>query len=482
MAVANSGHENILAVADKELENIADYILNHDLTSELAYSTARYCLMDALGCGILALSYPACTHLLGPIIPETFVPGGARVPGTTFILDPIQAAFNIGTMIRWLDYNDTWLAAEWGHPSDNLGAILAVADYISRKKVAENKPPLLIKDILTAMIKAYEIQGMLALHNSFNRLGFDHVILVRIASTAVATYLLGGNREQIIHALSQAWLDGAALRTYRHAPNTGSRKSWAAGDATSRAVRLAWFTLLGEKGYNSALSTPKWGFNDVILRGKSLDLPSFNSYVMENILFKISFPAEFHAQTAVECAVKLHPVVIKSLDQIEKINLTTHDSAMRIINKTGPLHNPADRDHCLQYMVAVALLTGGLTADDYENELTTDPRLEKLRELMVVTESPDFSKDYHDPDKRSIANSLQILFKNGDATETITIEYPIGHQRRRQEGIPLLCQKFSMNMNTHYPEQIVTYLLELFCDQDALEKTAVNELLNALVR
>ncbi len=467
---------------DLELSSIAEYALNYKVESEEAYRTARYCLMDALGCGILALHYPACTQLLGPVIAETFVPHGARVPGTTFILDPIQAAFNIGTMIRWLDYNDTWLAAEWGHPSDNLGAILSVADYISRKNILINKPPLLVKDVLTAMIKAYEIQGMIALENSFNRLGFDHVLLVRIASTAIATQLLGGQRDHIIDALSQAWIDGAALRTYRHAPNTGSRKSWAAGDATSRAVRLAWLTLQGEKGYKTAMTAPKWGFNDVILRGNSLSQPQYSHYVMENILFKISYPAEFHAQTAVECAIKLHPLIQHKIDQIEKIIITTHESAMRIINKTGALNNPADRDHCLQYMVAVGLLTGDLKADDYENHLTEDPRINLLRNLMHVQESENFTRDYLDPEKRSIANSIEIIFKNKESTGVVTVEYPIGHKRRRDEGIPLLCKKFAANMNTHYSAQMVAELLALFADQTALEKMPVNELMDKLVK
>lgn len=482
MALHSTAHDNAQSSPDAELVNIANYVSNKEIHSELAYSTARYCLMDALGCGILALRYPACTKLLGPIVADTVVPVGARVPGTNFMLDPILAAFNIGTIVRWLDFNDTWLAAEWGHPSDNLGAILACADYISRCNLKQGKAPLLVKDVLLAMIKAYEIQGMLALENSFNRIGFDHVILVRIASTAVATFLLGGDEKQVTDALSQAWIDGAHLRTYRHAPNTGSRKSWAAGDATSRAVRLAWLTLQGEKGYNTALSAPKWGFNDVILRGESLKNPRYDSYVMENILFKISYPAEFHAQTAVECAIALHPTLQNKWQEIEKIVITTHESAMRIINKTGALHNPADRDHCLQYMVAVALLTGGLNADDYENELTHDPRIEQLRNKMQVNESPAFTKDYLDPEKRSIANSIQVFFKNGEMTDLITVEYPIGHKRRRDDGIPLLRDKFRANMSTHYSMNVVSTLLALFDDMSRLEKTPVNEMMDMLAK
>jgi 2-methylcitrate dehydratase len=479
---AHTADTNIRPVPDRELKIIADYVMHTEVQSELAFTTALYCLMDALGCAILALQYPACTKLLGPIIPGTMVPQGARVPGTAYILDPILAAFNIGTLVRWLDFNDTWLAAEWGHPSDNLGGILAVADYLSLKKNAAGEMPLRVKDVLIAMIKAHEIQGILALENSFNRLGFDHVLLVKIASTAVITHLLGGTRDQIIDALSQAWADGACLRTYRHAPNTGSRKSWAAGDATSRATRLAWLTMQGEMGYPSVLSTKKWGFNDAVLKGETLKLPTpFTTYVMENVLFKISFPAEFHAQTAVECAVHLHPHLQHKLDHIEKIILTTQESAVRIISKSGPLHNPADRDHCLQYMVAVALLHGDLKADYYENTFAADPRIDLLREKMQVEEDAQFSKDYLDPQKRSIANAIQIYFKDGTQTEKVTVEYPIGHRRRRTEGIPLLYQKFEANINKHFSADKVQTLLALFQDQHALEKMSVNQLMDAFV-
>lgn len=477
----HSVDENIKPAHDTELSNMADYVLKKNVGSELAYTTARYCLMDAIGCGILALQYPACTKLLGPIIPGTTVPVGARVPGTSYLLDPILAAFNIGALVRWLDFNDTWLAAEWGHPSDNLGAILAVTDYLSRKNIAEGKSPLLVKDVLAAMIKAHEIQGVLALENGFNRLGFDHVILVKIASTAVAAQLLGGNREQIMNALSQAWLDGAALRTYRHAPNTGSRKSWAAGDATSRAVRLAWLTMQGEMGYPSVLTAKKWGFYDSIMKGGALKFArEYSDYVMENVLFKISFPAEFHAQTAVECAVILHPQIKDKLDQIDKIVLTTQESAVRIISKSGPLHNPADRDHCLQYMVAVALLEGDLKADHYENKFAANPMIDKLRDKMHVEEDKQYSQDYLDPDKRSIANSIQVFFKDGTHTDKIVMEYPIGHRRRREDGIPLMFDKFQENAATLYPAEKVEQLLALFQDKDALEKMPVNELMDLL--
>jgi len=470
---------NTRPAPDKELVTIADYAINHKIKSEQAYSTARYCLMDALGCGYLALQYPECTKLLGPIIPGTVVPLGARVPGTHYELDPILAAFNIGTLVRWLDFNDTWLAAEWGHPSDNLGAILAVADYQSRKNISEKKSPLLMRDVLTAMIKAYEIQGILALENSFNRVGLDHVVLVKVASTAVAIQLLGGSHSDLLRALSHAFVDGQSLRTYRHSPNTGSRKSWAAGDATSRAVRLAWLVMQGEMGYPSALSAKKWGFYDVAFQGQSFRLPqAFDSYVMENILFKISFPAEFHAQTAVECAVALHPQIKDRLDQIEKINLITHESAIRIINKTGPLYNPADRDHCLQYMVAAGLIFGDLKADYYEDKVANDPRIDALRNKMHVQEDQQFSKDYLDPQKRSIANSMQIYFKDGTHTDKVEVHYPIGHKRRREEGIPILIEKFANNLRSHFSSQKLQALTELFLDQKQLEKMPVNEFMD----
>lgn len=473
--------ENIRPEPDAELVAIADYVSQTKIDSELAYTTARFCLMDAIGCAILALNYPACRKLLGPIIPGTIVPVGSRVPGTAFMLDPIQAAFNIGAMVRWLDFNDTWLAAEWGHPSDNLGAILAVSDYLSRKRAHKNLKPLRVQDVFTAMIKAHEIQGVLALENSFNRLGYDHVLLVKIASTAVATQLLGGTHAEIINALSQAWLDGAALRTYRHAPNTGSRKSWAAGDASSRATRLAWMSVQHEMGYPSALSAKKWGFYDVVMGGKKLRTPqAYGTYVMENILFKIAFPAEFHAQTAVECALQLHPQLRDKLDKIEKIELTTQESAIRIISKSGQLHNPADRDHCLQYMVAVALIHGDLRAEYYENDFAIDPRIDQLREKMCVFEDKQFSQDYLDPQKRSIANAVQIFFKDGTHTDKVVIEYPLGHRRRREEGIPLLYKKFEENMQTLYTPAVVGELLNLFQDQQTLANMPVHEFMDML--
>ncbi|MCM3628611.1 bifunctional 2-methylcitrate dehydratase/aconitate hydratase [Paenibacillus glycanilyticus] len=467
---------------DPLLVDIADYVLHKELTSAEAYGTARLCLMDTLGCGLLALRYPECTKLLSPLVPGTVVPNGARVPGTSIQADPVTAAFQIGCLIRWLDYNDTWLAAEWGHPSDNLGGILAAADYISRRNRAEGSAALTMRDVLTAMIKAHEIQGILALENSFNRVGLDHVLLVKIASTAVVTQLLGGGKEEIINAVSHAWLDGHALRTYRHAPNTGSRKSWAAGDATSRAVWLAFMALRGEMGYPSVLSAPGWGFQDVLFKGKSLvQARPFESYVMEHILFKISYPAEFHGQTAVEAAIRLHPLVKDRLDNIAAIELTTHESAIRIIDKKGPLHNPADRDHCLQYMVAIGLLHGGLTADHYEDAAASDPRIDRLRDKMRAVEDPRYTAEYLAADKRSIANAIQVFFADGSATDKIEVEYPIGHRRRRGEGIPLLVSKFADNLRTRFPARQTERIAGLCQDQEALEHTAVDQFVDLFV-
>ena len=468
---------------DSLLVQIADYIVSHEIHSPDALSTARHCLLDTLGCGLLALRFPECTKHLGPLVPGTTVRHGARVPGTSHELDPVKAAWDIGCVIRWLDYNDTWLAAEWGHPSDNLGGILATADYLSRTAVAAGRSPLTMRDVLTSMIKAHEIQGVIALENSFNRVGLDHVLLVRIASTGVVTRMLGGTRDQIVDALSQAWVDGCALRTYRHAPNAGSRKSWAAGDATSRAVRLAMITMKGEMGLPSVLTAPKWGFYDVLFGGKPLRFTqAFGSYVMENILFKISFPAEFHAQTAVEAAVRLHPVVKDRIAEISRIDVTTHESAIRIISKVGPLANFADRDHCLQYMIAIPLLYGNLTAEHYADEFQHgDPRIDALRDKITITEDQRYSREYHDSDKRSIANAIQVFFEDGSSTERIEIEYPVGHRRRREEGIPLLEQKFEANLQTRFPDRQCREILGLCLDQAALEQTPAHEFMDLFV-
>jgi 2-methylcitrate dehydratase len=482
MILTKTADANLRTTPDAELINMAEYVANYAIKNPLAFSTARYCLMDAIGCGLLALQYPECTKLLGPIIPGTQVPNGSRVLGTDFELDPILAAFNIGTQIRWLDFNDTWLAAEWGHPSDNLGAILSVADYQSQKRINQGLPPLLMRDVLTAMIKAYEIQGVLALENSFNRLGLDHVVLVKVASAALAMHLLGGTRDDIVNVLSHAWIDGQSLRTYRHAPNTGSRKSWAAGDATSRAVRLAWLVKQGEMGYSSALTARIWGFNDTTFRGSHLKISqAYDSYVMENILFKISYPAEFHAQTAVECAIALHSQIQNRFEQIEKIILTTQESAIRIISKTGPLYNPADRDHCLQYMVAIGLIQGDLKAEYYEDQFAENPLIDKLRKKMHVEEDKQFSIDYLDPAKRSIANAIQIYFTDGSHTDKVQIDYPIGHHRRREEGIPLLLKKYQNNAATLFNSQQVAFQQALFLDQERLEQLPVNEFISHFI-
>jgi 2-methylcitrate dehydratase len=467
---------------DQVLVDIADYVLDFRIESRAAFETARYCLLDALGCGLEALAYPACSKLLGPIVPGTVVPAGARVPGTGFQLDPVQAAFNIGTLIRWLDFNDTWLAAEWGHPSDNLGGILATADWLSRTRVAARQAPLHMRQVFEAMIKAYEIQGVLALENSFNRVGLDHVVLVKVATAAVCTWLLGGGREQIINAVSQAFVDGQPLRTYRHSPNTGSRKSWAAGDATARGVLLALFSCRGEMGYPAALTAPTWGFYDVLFKGQTFRRSrAYGSYVIENVLFKISFPAEFHAQTAVECAVELHPQVRGRLDGIEKVLIRTHESALRIIDKQGPLHNPADRDHCLQYMVAVALISGGLSAADYEDDAAADPRIDALRAKIEVREEAGFSADYLDPGKRSIANAVQVVFADGSRTAELIAEYPLGHCRRRAEGIPVLVEKFRRHLAHRVSPEQQGRIEDCSRDLQRLGELAVHDYLDQYV-
>ena len=468
---------NVRPRPDRVLKLIADYATKYTVKSAQAYDTARYCLMDTLGCGFEALEYPACTKLLGPIDPSTVTPRGARVPGTGYQLDPVQAAFNIGAMIRWLDFNDTWLAAEWGHPSDNLGGILAAADWLAR-----NGKPLTVKDVLTAMIKAHEIQGVLALENSFNRVGLDHVVLVKVASTAVVAQLLACTYDQVVNAVSQAWVDGQSLRTYRHAPNTGSRKSWAAGDATSRAVRLALISRTGEMGYPSVLTAKTWGFYDVLFKGKPFRFQRpFGSYVMENVLFKISYPAEFHSQTAVECAMQLHPQVKDRIRDIKRIIIRTHEAAVRIIDKKGPLNNPADRDHCIQYMVAVPLLFGRLTAGDYEDGVAQDPRIDALRAKIVCKEDKRFTRDYHDPKKRSIANALTVEFKDGTKLKEVVCEYPIGHKRRRKEGMPVLVEKFRTNLARRFPAAQQKAILELCLDAARLEATPVNAFVDLMV-
>ncbi|WP_246792064.1 bifunctional 2-methylcitrate dehydratase/aconitate hydratase [Burkholderia perseverans] len=476
---------NVRPAPDPVLVEIVDYVLDVEIGSALALETARHCLLDTLGCGLEALSYPACTKLLGPLVPGTSVPHGARVPGTSFQLDPVKAAFDIGTTIRWLDFNDTWLAAEWGHPSDNLGGILATADWLSRTALAAGKPPLTMRDVLVAMVKAHEIQGCLALENAFNRVGLDHVLLVKVASTAVVGQLLGLTRDELVNALSLAFVDGQALRTYRHAPNTGSRKSWAAGDATSRAVRLALIARTGEMGYPTALSAPVWGFYDVLFEGKPFRFQRpYGSYVMENVLFKIAFPAEFHAQTAAEAALVLHHRLAEAgrgAGSIRRVTIRTHEAAIRIIDKTGPLANPADRDHCIQYMVAVPLLFGRLTAADYEDEVAADPRIDALRAKIACVEDPQFTKDYHDPDKRAIANGLTVELDDGTVFEEVVVDYPLGHRRRRAAGIPLLLDKFRTNLARRFPAKQQQAILDVSLDQARLEAMPVNEYVDLYV-
>lgn len=476
---------NLRPAPDPVLVEIVDYVLGFEIDSELALETARHCLLDTLGCGLEALSYPACTKLLGPLVPGTVVPNGARVPGTSFQLDPVKAAFDIGAAIRWLDFNDTWLAAEWGHPSDNLGGILATADWLSRTAVAAGKPPLTMRAVLVAMVKAHEIQGCLALENAFNRVGLDHVLLVKVASTAVVGQLLGLTRDELINALSLAFVDGQALRTYRHAPNTGSRKSWAAGDATSRAVRLALIARTGEMGYPSALSAPTWGFYDVLFEGRPFRFQRpYGSYVMENVLFKIAFPAEFHAQTAAEAALALHRQILaagRGAESIRRVTIRTHEAAIRIIDKSGPLANPADRDHCIQYMVAVPLLFGRLTAADYEDDVARDPRIDALRAKIACVEDPQFTKDYHDPDKRAIANALTVEFDDGTVLDEVVVDYPIGHRRRRDEGIPLLVEKFRGNLARRFPAKQQQAILDVSLDPARLAAMPVNEYVDLYV-
>ncbi len=476
---------NVRPKPDKVLVDIVDYVTKYKIKSKEAYDTARYCLLDTLGCGFEALEYPACRKMLGPIVQGTQVPNGAKVPGTQFQMDPIKAAFDIGAMIRWLDFNDTWLAAEWGHPSDNLGGILATADWLSRNAVATGKQPLTVRDLLTGMIKAHEIQGCIALENSFNKVGLDHVVLVKVASTAVVAEMMGLSKDEILNAVSLAWVDGQSLRTYRHSPNTGSRKSWAAGDATSRAVRLALIAKTGEMGYPSVLSAKTWGFYDVLFKGNVFKFQRpYGSYVMENVLFKISFPAEFHSQTAVEAAMTIHQELAKlgkTEKDIKKISIRTHEACIRIIDKKGPLNNPADRDHCVQYMVAVPIIFGRLTASDYEDKIASDKRIDVLRDKIECVEDPKFTRDYHDPDKRSIANALTVELTDGKKMKEIVVEYPIGHKRRRKEGMPVLMAKFKTNLARVFAEKQRGAIWELCTEPKKLDATPVNEFVDMMV-
>ncbi len=474
----NQSEANTRPAADSEIRRIVDYVRTYQ-PGEEALSAAALCLKDSIGCGLLALAYDACTRHLGPIVAGSEVANGARVLGTGHQLDPVKAAFDNGALVRWLDFNDTWLAAEWGHPSDNLAAILSVADYLSR----QGSHNFTVEDVLHYMVKAHEIQGVLALENSLNRVGLDHVAYVKIASTACAAALLGADEEQLTAALSHAIVDGQSLRTYRHAPNTGSRKSWAAGDAASRGVRLAMMAMKGEAAIPTALSAKTWGFYDVLFDGKPFTFArDLGSYVMENILFKVSFPAEFHAQTAVECAIRLHPQIIDRVADIKSIRIETQESAVRIISKTGTLYNPADRDHCIQYMTAIGLLFGNLTAAHYENDIAADNRIDALRDKMQVVEEPRYSKEYLDADKRSIANAIQVFFNDGSSSERIEVEYPLGHRRRREESRPHLQAKFDGALQQVFDGERCAKINALFADEAQLRKMPVHELTNLFAR
>ena len=478
----NEVSENFISDYDKEIKEIADYTVNFSNFSDLSRQTAYHVLLDSIACGILALKNESCKNLLGPVFGGSNIDGGARVFGTNYTLDPIRAAWNTGCIIRWLDFNDTWLAQEWGHPSDNLGAILPLTDFLSLNRVSDGHDPIKVSELLEHTIKAHEIQGVLALDNSFNKVGLDHVLLVRVASSALSSYLLGGDYDDVCNTVSHAWLDGSSLRTYRHAPNTGSRKSWAAGDATSRAVHLAWLTTRGEGGYRGALSAKTWGFSDVSFKSKSIKRSQeYGTYVMENILFKISFPAEFHAQTAVEAGISLHEKYGDKLDKISSIEVETQEPAVRIISKTGPLHNYADRDHCLQYMIAIALIYGEVEAKHYQDEIASNPMIDSLREKMIISENPKFSRDYLDPSKRSIANSITLAFDDGSKSEKITVEYPVGHRNRRDEGIPLLLDKFESAIKSYYPSNQSDDILNSFLDMENLSNMSVNEMMDKLV-
>jgi 2-methylcitrate dehydratase len=474
--------DNTRPFPDQVMADIADFAATYFPKSEAAWNTARLCLIDALGCALAALNFDACTRLLGPVIPGWLAPGGARPPGTHYQLDPFTASFNLGAMIRWLDFNDTWLAAEWGHPSDNLGGILMTADWLARRIDQDPNRRLIMRDVLKAMIIAYEIQGILALENSFNRAGLDHVVLVKVASTAVSAVLIGCSREQVFNAISNAWVDGHALRTYRHAPNTGTRKSWAAGDATARGVWLAWLASKGEMGYPTALSTPTWGFYDALFRSQPFTVnQAYGSYVIENILFKVSFPAEFHAQTAVEAALQLSPLVRDRLDEVDRVVITTQEAAMRIINKVGPLNNPADRDHCIQYMTACALIFGELTAQSYEADFSADPRIDELRKKMFCVENPSYTRDYLEPSKRSIANAVQVFFKDGTATDTVEVEYPTGHRTRRAEANPLLFEKFHRNCSGRMKKERVVQVIQLMNSPAQLDAMPVDQFVDLFI-
>ncbi len=468
--------DNAKPKPDTVISDISSYTHNYKVDSQLAFKTAHYCFLDSLGCALAALKYPQATSIIGPVVPMT-VPHGARVIGTSFELDPVQAAFSNTALIRWLDYNDCWLAAEWGHPSDNLGSIISVADYLNRTGQAK----FTVNDVLEGLIKCHEIQGCLALENSFNAVGLDHVLLVKVASTAVVSKMLGLTEDQTIDALSQAFVDGQALRTYRHAPNTMSRKSWAAADAVARAVNLAYLVKKGQGGMPSILTAKTWGFYDVLFKGKEFKFQRpYGSYVMENVLFKISFPAEFHAQTAVEAALTVNKTLASknlTYKDIKSIRIRTQNAGMRIIDKKGPLHNYADRDHCIQYMVAIPLIYGRLTADDYSDSIASNPDIDALREKMYCVEDEKFTTEYHEPEKRYIGNAIQVTLNDGQVLDDVVVDFPIGHKNRREEGIPVLMEKFKRHLNEQFKPDQVEKILKVSEDYDTLKDLNISDYL-----
>ena len=472
---------NLRPEPDKVLADIADYADRYRVGSKLARETARLCLIDSLSCAFEALGYPACTKLLGPVVAGTIVPHGARVPGTTYVLDPVAATFNLGALVRWLDFNDAFYGETVIHPSDTISAVLMTADHLSRARVACGKAPLAMRDVLESTVKAYEIMGELALENGFGAVGLDHTILVKIAVTAVVTKLLGGTREEIVNAVSNAWIDGHALATFRRRPNTGSRKSWAAGDAASRGVWLALQAVKGEMGYPSALTARTWGFYDALFDGRRFRFQRpYTSYVIENVLFKIPYPTAFHGQSGVEAAIKLHPLVKDRLDDIRRVEVRCHNSTMVILDKTGPLHNPADRDHCMQYMMAVGMIYGTMTAEHYEDHVAADPRIDALRAKMKLAESRQYEREYHDPARRTNANSIQVFFKDGTKTPLSEVLYPLGHRRRRNEAIPVLMGKFEASVVRVFAPKRRDAILAACRDPQRLEAQPVNEFIDLL--
>jgi len=478
-----SAHDNQRSEPDTAIVEMVDYVDGYKVDTKRAFEAAYHCLVDSLGCAFMAFAYPECTKLLGPIVPGTVVPNGARVPGTPYVMDPVQAAFNMGTLVRWLEFNDATWGETVSHPSDTLVTLLVVADWVSRNRVAQRKPPVLMRDVLELGIKAYELQGQLGILNPFRRVGLDHTIVVKIASTATVAKLLGCTRDEIFNALSNAWIDGHALATFRSEFNTGSRKSWAGGDAAARGVWLALLALKGEMGYPSALTAKTWGFYDVLLKGKALQLQQpYGTYIVENILFKVPSPTAFHAQTAVEAGIRLHPDVKDRLDEITKVEIWSHASSLMILDKTGPLHNPADRDHCLQYTVAVPLIFGHLTPEDYEDGFAADPRIDALRSKMVVVEDPSYTRGYTDPAIRSNAHAVRVHFRDGTSTRRVEVVFSCGHPSRRDVGIPFVFEKFNKGLAEVFAEKQRKAIQQAFADVETLLATPVNEIMDLMLR